>query len=106
MSSDPEDEDWEPDVVEVPITDAIDLHTFRPRDVTSVVDSYLATAQSKGFREVRLIHGKGKGVQRAQIRQLLERHPAVEDFEDAPPMRGGWGATIVTLKGSGGASGS
>ena len=98
MAHDEEPEDWEPEVVEVPITDVIDLHPFRPRDVASVVESYLGAAREKGFREVRLIHGKGKGVQRAQIRQLLDSHPAVEDFEDAPPGRGSWGATLVTLK--------
>ena len=69
-----------------------------PRDVTSVVDEYLRAAHERGFREVRLIHGKGIGVQRAMVRSLLSRHPLVETFADAPVERGGRGATIVTLK--------
>ena len=95
---DEDDANWEPEVIEVPITDVIDLHPFRPRDIASVVESYLEAALEKGFREVRLIHGKGKGVQRASIRKLLDRHPAVETFQDAPPGRGSWGATLVTLR--------
>jgi len=92
------DDDQEiPDVVEVPLEDSIDLHPFRPRDVRSVVESYLEQAVDAGFREVRLIHGRGIGVQRESIRSLLTKHPAVDSFADAPPTRGGWGATIVRL---------
>ena len=83
--------------VEVPIEDAIDLHSFAPRDVLEVVRAYLEAATEAGFREVRLIHGRGKGVQRAGIRRLLEQAPEVESFQDAPPGRGGWGATLVWL---------
>ena len=83
--------------VEVPIEDAIDLHSFAPRDVLEVVRAYLEAAAEAGFREVRLIHGRGKGGQRASIRRLLEQAPEVEAFEDAPPERGGWGATLVWL---------
>ncbi|WP_437572374.1 Smr/MutS family protein [Sorangium sp. So ce542] len=86
------------DVVVMPIEDAIDLHTFAPRDVASVVDEYLHEAQRRGFREVRVIHGRGKGVQRRVVRGVLARHPAVEGFGDAPASRGGWGATVVWLK--------
>ncbi len=82
----------------VPITRAIDLHSFAPRDVRDVVDAYLDAALEKGFRDVRLIHGKGKGVQRAQIQERLRNDPRVESLRDAPPERGGWGATLVRLR--------
>lgn len=87
----------DPDVFVVPIGEAIDLHTFAPREVPGVVEAYLEAAREKGLREVRLIHGRGKGVQRARVRQLLEADPTVERFEDAPHDRGGWGATIAWL---------
>jgi len=90
------------DEVVVPIEDALDLHAFRPRDVRSVVEAYLEAAIEKGYREVRLIHGRGIGVQREIVRSLLGRHPRVLDFRDAPPQRGGRGATIVTLDGKAG----
>ena len=83
--------------VDLPIDGSLDLHPFRPRDVRSVVESYLEEAVAAGFVEVRLIHGRGIGVQREIIRSLLSRHPAVVDFRDAPPQRGGWGATVVRL---------
>jgi dsDNA-specific endonuclease/ATPase MutS2 len=86
-----------PEEVRLPVEDHIDLHSFRPRDVRSVVESYLDEAIEAGFREVRLIHGRGIGVQREIVRSLLTKHPAVESFADAPPGRGGWGATIVRL---------
>jgi len=89
--------DEEP-VAELPIEDSIDLHGFQPRDVLSVVDSYLEVAAERGFDEVRLIHGRGKGVQRARIQELLATHPLVAEFRDAPATRGGWGATLVWLK--------
>ncbi len=87
-----------PEVVEVPIEDALDLHTFAPRDIPAVVAAYLEAAARKGLREVRLIHGKGKGFQRKRVREVLAEHPLVEDFQDAPPGRGAWGATLVWLK--------
>jgi DNA-nicking Smr family endonuclease len=83
--------------IRIPIEDALDLHAFAPADVRSVVDEYLHAAQGQGFREVRLIHGRGTGVQRASVRTLLARHPLVVAHTDAPPERGGWGATIVQL---------
>ncbi|WP_437511227.1 Smr/MutS family protein [Sorangium sp. So ce1099] len=89
------------DIVVMPIEDAIDLHTFAPRDVASVVEEYLHEAQQRGFREVRIIHGRGKGVQRRIVRSVLSRHPAVDGFRDAPASRGGWGATVVWLKAAG-----
>jgi hypothetical protein len=83
---------------EVPVEDSIDLHPFPPREVPDVVDAYLETAFEKGFREVRLIHGRGVGVQRDRVQKLLARHPLVSGFHDAPPERGGWGATVAYLK--------
>ena len=75
----------------------LDLHPFSPRDVGSVVDEYLTQAAARGFREVRLIHGRGIGVQRAIVRGVLSRHPSVVSFTDAPAEAGGWGATIARL---------
>jgi uncharacterized protein len=88
----------EGEVPALPIEDSIDLHGFQPRDILSVVESYLEAAAEKGFVEVRLIHGRGKGVQRARVQSLLARHHLVESFRDAPATRGGWGATVVTLR--------
>jgi len=82
----------------IPVEDRIDLHPFPPRDVPDVVDAYLEVAVEKGFSEVRLIHGRGIGVQRDRVQKLLARHPLVSGFHDAPADRGGWGATIAYLK--------
>jgi DNA-nicking Smr family endonuclease len=82
----------------LPVEDSLDLHSFRPADVPSVVDEYLREAQARGFAEVRLIHGRGIGVQRTIVQSLLGRHPLVAGFADAPPERGGWGATLVRLR--------
>jgi len=84
--------------VELPIEDALDLHAFAPRDIPSVVEEYIEAAWKKGFREVRLIHGKGKGVQRELVREVLRNHMRVQSFSEAPPERGGWGATLVWLE--------
>lgn len=84
--------------VEIPIEDVLDLHPFAPREILDVVGAYLEAASEKGFREVRLIHGKGIGFQRDRVRELLARHPLVESFRDAPASRGHWGATIVVLR--------
>ena len=88
----------EPDPVSLPIEDSLDLHSFAPRAVRPVVEEYLKEAAARGFSEVRLIHGRGIGVQRASVQGLLAGHPLVERFFDAPPERGGWGATVVVLK--------
>ena len=100
IEHDAEDEegDWEEPVVVVPIEESIDLHHFAPREILDVVDAYLDAAIEKKFREVRLIHGRGKGVQRANIRKRLNGDPRVERIEEAPPGRGGWGATLVWLR--------
>ncbi len=82
----------------IPIEDAFDLHSFLPRDVASVLDEYLSAACAAGFREVRIIHGKGVGVRRAEVRRRLSERKDVLDFFDAPPERGGAGATIVRLE--------
>lgn len=84
--------------VEVPIEDSLDLHSFQPRDVPSVVEEYLQAAHGRGFTEVRLVHGKGIGVQRRVVQDLLVRHPLVAGFTDAPEDRGGRGATLVRLR--------
>ena len=84
--------------VTVPIEDALDLHAFAPRDIPSVVASYLDAAVAAGFREVRLIHGRGRGVQRERVRAVLAASPHVACFDDAPPARGGFGATVAWLR--------
>jgi dsDNA-specific endonuclease/ATPase MutS2 len=87
-----------PEPVTIPITDVFDLHTIQPREVKLVVEEYLNEAQRLGFRSVRIIHGKGIGVQREMVRAILGRTPFVIDWTDAPPEAGGLGATIVRLK--------
>ena len=86
------------EAVVVPITDVLDLHPFRPNETMDVVRSYLDEALREGIREVRIIHGRGIGVQRRSLRALLERHDRVSHFQDAPPDAGGWGATLVSLE--------
>lgn len=86
------------DIVVLPVEDSLDLHSFPPADVPRVVEDYLEVASERGFSEVRLIHGRGIGVQRERVRSLLSRHPRVTSFHDAPPERGGWGATVVYLR--------
>jgi DNA-nicking Smr family endonuclease len=84
------------DPVRVPIEDAIDLHSFAPQDVISVVDEYLRAAREAGFTQVRLIHGRGKGMQRADIQRLLREHALVDQYWDAPESH--LGATLVRLR--------
>lgn len=85
--------------VEIPITDVFDLHTVPPQDVAAVVEEYLAEAHRRGFTALRIIHGRGIGVQREIVRSILARTPFVASFSDAPAEAGGWGATVVTLRG-------
>jgi dsDNA-specific endonuclease/ATPase MutS2 len=100
MEEDTEDEEtgWEEpawgEILEVAITDVLDLHSFRPSEVADVVRDYLDAAYEKGFRDLRIIHGKGIGVQRQTVRTLLGRDPRVEAFGDAET----WGATWVRMK--------
>ena len=82
--------------VEIPISDSLDLHAFQPRDVKSVVYDYLVEARARGYHQVRLIHGRGIGVQREIVRSLLAGIPWVIAFTDADPSGGGWGATVVS----------
>ena len=84
--------------VRIPITDVIDLHSIPPRDVKPVVEEYLIQAHHLGFKILRIIHGRGIGVQREIVRSVLARTPFVKSFGDAPAEAGGWGATIVTLR--------
>jgi len=79
----------------------LDLHAFAPRDIPEVVRDYLAEAHRLGLREVRIVHGRGIGVQRERVRSILAGHPLVERFGDAPAERGHWGATIVWLAATG-----
>ena len=82
----------------VPIEEALDLHAFAPRDIKSVVEEYVTAAWEGGLREVRLIHGRGKGVQRGIVQQALDRHPLVIEFWDAPETH--LGATVARLRDS------
>jgi dsDNA-specific endonuclease/ATPase MutS2 len=86
-----------PEPVRLEIKDVFDLHTVPPRDVRAVVEEYLREARRLGYRQVRIIHGKGVGVQRETVRAVLARTPFVEHFADAPPEAGGWGATVARL---------
>jgi dsDNA-specific endonuclease/ATPase MutS2 len=93
-----------PEPLRIEITDIIDLHTVPPREVKSVVEAYLEEAHRAGFRSVRIIHGKGRFVQRDAVRRVLARTPFVTDFTDAPPHAGGLGATVAHLSTGGQAS--
>jgi dsDNA-specific endonuclease/ATPase MutS2 len=84
-------------VVELPITEALDLHPFLPKETADVLRAYLDGAIERGFREVRIIHGRGIGMQREIVRKVLLRDPRVVAFADAPADRGGWGATVAQL---------
>lgn len=84
--------------IRIPITDVFDLHSVQPREVAAVVEAYLEEADRLGLRSVRIIHGRGTGVQRQMVRAILARMPNVVAFGDAPPEAGGWGATIVRLR--------
>ena len=81
----------------LPITQELDLHAFAPRDVPSVVEEYLHACREKGILRVRVIHGRGQGVRRAEVRRALRSLPFVASFADAPPASGGWGATVIDL---------
>jgi dsDNA-specific endonuclease/ATPase MutS2 len=84
-----------PEMVELPLEDVLDLHSFPPKEITSLVEAYLKDAYEAGFPEVRLIHGKGLGVQRKIVCSVASRNPQVESIRQAPDIAGGWGATIV-----------
>jgi len=100
------DDEPAPEPVRIPITRELDLHSFAPRDIPSVVEEYVRECRRAGLGLVRLVHGRGRGVQRAEVRRVLRRMTAeVEAFDDAPPASGGWGATLVTLRPAGGKPG-
>jgi DNA-nicking Smr family endonuclease len=90
--------DPDDDLVRIPITDIFDLHSVPPRDVKAVVEEYLIEAHRLGFRALRIIHGRGIGVQRELVRNILSRTQFVAEYRDAPGEAGGWGATLVTLR--------
>lgn len=98
VESEYDDRGGEDPVVEVPITDVLDLHSFQPKDVADVVRDYLDAASERGLRELRIIHGRGVGVQRQIVRRILERDERVASYGDAPAEAGGWGATLVRLR--------
>ena len=81
----------------LPLTGELDLHNFAPRDIPSVVEEYVQACREKGVLSLRLVHGRGHGVQRAVVRRVLGRLDAVIAFDDAPPLSGGWGATLVRI---------
>jgi len=87
-----------PEPVEMEITDSLDLHAFAPRDVKSVVENYLAEARKKGFRMVRVIHGRGIGVQRETVRKVLAETDFVKSYKTGDEFSGNWGATTVKFK--------
>jgi len=86
-----------PDPVEIEITDSLDLHSFSPKDIRPVVEAYLAEAHKKGFPIVRIVHGKGVGIQREIVRKVLSETDFVRSFKNAPEFSGSWGATIAHL---------
>ena len=84
--------------IRVPIEDVLDLHTFRPRDIPDLLQEYFSECIKAGIFSVRVIHGKGKGIQKRRVQGVLDKHPLVRRYTDAPPEAGGWGATLVDLK--------
>ena len=88
----------EPEPIRIPITDIFDLHSVPPRDVEEVVEAYLEEAYRLGLKALRIIHGRGIGVQREIVRSVLARTEFVLEYRDAPAEAGGWGATVVTLR--------
>jgi dsDNA-specific endonuclease/ATPase MutS2 len=93
------DDDFSPlEPVRIEISDTFDLHSVPPRDVAAIVEAYLEEAHRLGLSAIRIIHGRGIGVQRETVRKILARTPYVVEFRDAPAEAGGWGATIATLR--------
>ena len=84
--------------IEIPIQDVLDLHTFRPQDISDLLENYFDECLKAGIFSLRVIHGKGKGIQKRQVHQFLQKDRRVKSFKDAPPQAGGWGATLVELR--------
>ena len=83
--------------IQIPIEDVLDLHTFRPKDIADLLENYFDECIKAAIFSVRVIHGKGKGIQKRQVHRNLQKNPRVKSFKDAPPEAGGWGATLVEL---------
>ena len=83
--------------IKIPIEDVLDLHTFKPQDVPSLLEEYLAACLKEGITSVRIVHGKGQGMLKRRVQQLLAQNPRVASFKDAPLGAGGWGATLAEL---------
>ena len=98
MSDAGDDEPPAGDAVEIPLTGDLDLHSFLPREIPSVVEEYVRACRARGVLRLRLAHGRGKGVQRAAVRRTLASLPEVVAFGDAPALAGGWGATVAELR--------
>lgn len=92
------DEPWTEGPLEIPIDGVLDLHTFSPKEVGDLLDDYLAACLERKIYDVRIIHGRGKGILRDRVRAILGRHKAVKSFGEAPLEAGGWGATVVRLR--------
>jgi dsDNA-specific endonuclease/ATPase MutS2 len=87
-----------PETVDIEITDSLDLHAFQPSDIRAVTEEYLSEAHRKGFKLVRIIHGKGVGVQREIVRKVLSETDFVRNFRNAPEFSGSWGSTLVEFE--------
>lgn len=85
-------------VVRLPITGTVDLHTFLPSELEPLLQDYLTECLKEGISEIRIIHGKGKGIQRRRVHAFLSRNPLVQSYHDADPWEGGWGVTVVFLR--------
>jgi DNA-nicking Smr family endonuclease len=96
-ASDSEDSPFKEPVV-LPIEDVIDLHPFAPKEIPSVVEEYLRECLRRSIYHLRIVHGRGTGVQRRIVQSILAKHPSVVSFQDAPAEAGGWGATVVVLR--------
>jgi len=88
----------EPEPIEIPIDGTLDLHNFRPGEVSDLVSDYLDACRERGILAVRIVHGKGTGTLQRTVHALLARRADVVSYALAPPERGGWGATLVTLR--------
>lgn len=84
--------------VKMPIEDILDLHTFNPKDIPELLVDYFEACTDQGIYSVRIVHGKGRGLLKKRVQELLKKNSMVETFQDAPPEAGGWGATLVELK--------